>query len=328
MKKERHIAACLSSYKRFSDLQRQIYSMMDQSYPHLHLFVAAKGVTEHVFRTILLTQFKSFIEEGRLTLRLFPNKNQLSNFVDAIRDLDVSSYDLFLKIDDDDFYSPDYIKTINEFHDTIPQGYSSFLEAHHWVRYENEGFTILRQGFYGAFGATMVMSPQALELIMKCEQNPDQIRDLVPEAEHNAYGFTEDNLMHKIMVQTGSCNMAEYLIKEGINYHMIYQRGNTSVMRGGILSEEFWNQNILITQDPSRFEHIIQIQHPQWDDIFCIQGGRGRRINKPRELADILVFNETEIILKWDLWGQERFVKNEDAVFVLDHEFAMAQEPS
>ena len=65
-------------------------------------------------------QFQEFIDEGRLTLRWFPNKNQLSNLADTIRGLDTTDYELFVKIDDDDFYGRDYLLTINEFHSKSP----------------------------------------------------------------------------------------------------------------------------------------------------------------------------------------------------------------
>lgn len=321
MKKERKIAVCLPAYKRFSDLQRQIYCMMSQSYANMHLFVAIKGMTEYVFHKILLKQFANFIKEGRLTLRLFPNKNQLSNIIDATRGLDVSEYDLFAKIDDDDFYSPDYIRTINDFHNTIPSGYSSFFEDTHWVRYENEGFTCLGQAYYSAFGANLVLSRKAMEVVIECDSHPDNIAELVPEAGHNGYGFTEDNLIRMIMQQTGCKNRAEFIHEKAIEYHMIYERGNTSVMRGGIISGQFAAANSSITQDPECYEHVIELKHPQWGDLLCLQGAKGHRVGLPQETAIILLFTEKELILKWTHWGQERFLKSEESVYVRDDSF-------
>lgn len=318
MNREKNIAVCLSSYKRFSDLHRQIYAMMSQSYPRLHLYVAVKGMTEYAFRKILMKQFQSFIDAGRLTLRLFPNKNQLSNFMDAIRDVDVSAYDLFVKIDDDDYYSPDYVQMINSFHDTIPDDHSSYFQDAHWVRYENEGFTNLSRGYYGDFGATIVLSRSALEVVRACELHPDKIGELVPEAVNNQYGFREDNLMHKIMRPLGCHNIAEFLREKGMEYHMIYQRANASVMRGGIVSSEFWKKNLAITLDPSRFEHILELRHPHWSDQFCVQGESGHRISQSKAQARIISFTEDEIILKWDNYGQERFVKNEESLYVCE----------
>lgn len=106
------IACLLPSYKRFKDLQRQIWCLMDQDTADFHLFVAVKGMAEADFQRLLLPQFSHFVEEGRLTLRLFPNRNQLSNLPDCVRRLDVSGFDLFAKLDDDDVYALDYLSLV------------------------------------------------------------------------------------------------------------------------------------------------------------------------------------------------------------------------
>ena len=97
--------------------------------------------------------FEHFIQEGRLTMRLFPNKNQLSNFLDAIRDLDISDYDLFAKIDDDDLYGRDYFKSINDFHQHLPTGISAVITVG-FGPYPNArgGYPLCGNGFFSCFG--------------------------------------------------------------------------------------------------------------------------------------------------------------------------------
>lgn len=92
------MAACIASYKRVEDLLRQILCMMNQSYPHLHVFAAVKGVSAETARRILLPHVQPFIDAGRVTLRLCPNRNQLTNFMDTVRGLDISSYDLLPRL--------------------------------------------------------------------------------------------------------------------------------------------------------------------------------------------------------------------------------------
>ena len=49
------IAACLASYRRLTDLQRQIWCMMDQSYENFHVFAAVKGIPkQHTARPFFL----------------------------------------------------------------------------------------------------------------------------------------------------------------------------------------------------------------------------------------------------------------------------------
>lgn len=66
------MALCLASYKRPEDLQRQIFSIMNQSYDNFLLFEAVKGIPEFFINTFIIPQFQHFIDEGRLTIRCFP----------------------------------------------------------------------------------------------------------------------------------------------------------------------------------------------------------------------------------------------------------------
>lgn len=178
--------------------------MMDQSYPNLHVFAAVKGIPEGTYRRTVLPLFEHFIHEGRLTMRLFPNKNQLSNFLDTIRDLNVSDYDLFAKIDDDDLYGRDYFKSVNKFHLHLPPEFSSFYCGPGEYLSVRGGYPFSGNGFFGCFGPTLVLSRDVLEKLIICETNPHMISQISPRLRHAGYGFTEDNFMHMMMLDTGS----------------------------------------------------------------------------------------------------------------------------
>lgn len=181
--------------------------MMHQSYRNFHLFVAVKGMSSFIFQSILIPQFQEFIDEGRLTLRWFPNKNQLSNLADTIRGLDTTNYELFLKIDDDDFYGRDYLLTINEFHSEIPQHHCSCFKDWSWVHYKYGGISSLQKEFYYVFGASMVLTRSVMERLMACEEHPEMIHPIVQRWDHipghGNIGFSEDNFIHKLMLETG-----------------------------------------------------------------------------------------------------------------------------
>lgn len=227
------IAACLSSYKRLPDLQRQIWCMMDQNYPNLHVFAAVKGIPEGTYRRTVLPLFEHFIQEGRLTMRLFPNRNQLSNFLDTVRDLDVSGYDLFAKVDDDDVYGRDYFKSVNNFHLHLPPEFSSFYCGPGEYLGARGGYPFSGNGFFGCFGPTLVFSKDVLGKLMVCEQDPRMISQISPRLRHARYGFMEDNFMHMIMLDTGCCNRTRYIQEMSLPMHLVIQTGNASVMRGG-----------------------------------------------------------------------------------------------
>lgn len=319
------IAVCLSSYKRLTDLQRQIWCMMDQSYPNLHVFAAVKGIPEGTYRRTVLPLFEHFIHEGRLTMRLFPNKNQLSNFLDTVRDLDVSDYDLFAKVDDDDLYGRDYFKSINNFHLHLPSEFSSFYCGPGEYLGARGGYPFSGNGFFSCFGPTLVFSRDVLEKLMICEKNPDQISNVSPNLRHSGYGFTEDNFMHRIMLDTGSSNRTRYVQEMSLPMHLVIQTSNASVMRGGLVPGDFWGRNWNISINRANDEHLMEIRHPQWHDIVRVFGNRARRFERDDQ-ADVLSVTEEEMTLKWDSWGVETFKKMEDGVFFLSS--GGAEEPA
>lgn len=310
------IAACISSYKRLTDLQRQIWCMMDQSYPNLHVFAAVKGIPEGTYRRTVLPLFEHFIHEGRLTMRLFPNKNQLSNFLDTVRDLDVSGYDLFAKVDDDDLYGRDYFKSVNNFHLHLPPEFSSFYCGPGEYLGARGGYPFSGNGFFGCFGPTLVFSRDVLEKLMICEQEPHRISKMSPRLRHAGYGFTEDNFMHMIMLDTGSCNRTRYIQEMSLPMHLVIQTGNASVMRGGLVPGDFQGRNWNISINRDNEEHLMEVHHPQWHDVIRILGNRARRFERD-DGADVVSATDKAITLKWDCWEVETFKKREDGVFLL-----------
>ena len=316
--RNRKMALCLSSYKRFEDLQRQIYCMMHQSYRHFHLFVAVKGISSFLFQSVLIPQFQEFMDEGRLTMRWFPNKNQLSNLADTIRGLDTTDYELFLKIDDDDFYGPDYLRTINEFHSEIPQHHCSYFNDWNWVHYKQGGISTLQKEFYQVFGASMVLTRSVMERLMECEEHPEMIAPIIQKwyriPGHGNIGFSEDNFIHKLMLESGYSNIAPFIAKKKIIHHLIVQKANASVTRGAMLEEEFKKANTAVAHDARCFEYVLSLRHPSWNDAFRILGTRGNRASK-EDKAEILFFSQEKIVVKWDNWEEETFVRQDDSSY-------------
>ncbi len=292
--------------------------MMNQTYSNFHLFVAVKGITENVHDAILMEYFRHFIEDGRLTLRLFPNKNQLSNFVDTVRDLDISEYELFAKIDDDDFYGLEYVDQVNRFHSMIPAHHSSRVMKHRYIS-SRAGFSTLEENHESCLGSSMVLTREAMELLMECEKNPHRIKELLPAGEHEQhwgykFGFAEDNMMRFIMNQKGWSSRDPFLDEEQ-SFHYIVQRSNASVMRGNLVNDEFRQEVDDIREDsPLLHEHVLALEHPEWNDVFVMRGTRGYRPGSMHQ-ADVIKLDDESLMVKWDKWGTECFVKNPNGVY-------------
>ncbi|WP_354833061.1 hypothetical protein ABGM91_01090 [Akkermansia muciniphila] len=319
MEKDLKIAACLSSYKRPSDLIRQIFTILHQSYSDVHLFVAIKGLTEYCVKTLIEPHFKQFINQKKLTLGIFPNKNQLSNFLDTIRTIKKTDYDLFLKIDDDDFYSHDYIKTINQFHQHLPKNFSSYcLAGEGTVLFSRQNFPCLMECSNASFGAAFSMSPAVIEQLFRCESDPSYMSTMIKrctiERGCSEIGFGEDHLMFLIMQDIGCRNIYKFLKENNIRNHIICQKSNISVTRGQFLEQHFRSKNHSVCTDIDKNEYLLEIHHPYWDDTMRIFSGKAYLLGNGQE-GDILHFTENAIQIKWASQEIQFFVKDDDGTY-------------
>ncbi|WP_295926200.1 hypothetical protein [uncultured Akkermansia sp.] len=317
--RNRRMALCLSSYKRPEDLQRQIFSMMNQSYGNFHLFVAVKGIPEFFVNTFIIPQFQHFIEAGKLTIRCFPNGNQLSNLLDTVRGIDTSGFELFLKIDDDDFYCRDYLKTINEFCETVPDGYSCYCSDWSWVLYKHGGVVSPQKEPFYVFGSSLVMSREVMEQVWKSETEPEIIRRIMAKyyggEGHSRIAWSEDNFLHKLMMDFGCGNIAPFVSRKGMKHFLMVQRSNASVTRGGLVPGDAV-QHVDVANASSPREMVLTLIHPEWMDTVRIYGQSSYRVSNG-DRARVVRQTDSSITLGWEKWGEELFVRNPDGSYHL-----------
>lgn len=307
------IAACLSSYKRVEDFLRQILCMAAQSYPHLHVFAALKGVAHSVAEELVLPYVQPLIDQGKVTLRLFPNKDQFSNFLDTVQGLDVSEYDLFAKVDDDDFYDRDYFLHVRDFHATLPPGYSSCHTAPGNALTKREGFPALYRTPWLCTGSAQVMSRRVMEKLLFLKENPLPLKETLEQCRlqtgMKSVGFAEDQLFKSLMLEYGCGNIAPFLERHGIQRHLVIQHSNSSVMRGGTIAPDFYRaNNDISSQDDDRYEHVIDLIHSKWKGSARLFQGRAKRLHHPGDEASVVAFSARAVTLKWDSWGTETFI--------------------
>lgn len=317
--RNRRMALCLASYKRPEDLQRQIFSMMNQSYGNFHLFVAVKGIPEFFVNTFIIPQFQHFIDTGKLTLRCFPNGNQLSNLLDTVRGIDTSGFELFLKIDDDDFYCRDYLKTINEFCETVPDGYSCYYSDWNWVLYKHGGVVSPQKEPFYVFGSSLVMSREVMEQVWKSETEPEIIRRIMAKyyggEGHSRIAWSEDNFLHKLMMEFGCGNIAPFVSRKGMKHFLMVQRSNASVTRGGLVPGDAV-QHVDVANASSPREMVFTLIHPEWMDTVRIYGQSSYRVSNG-DRARVVRQTDSSITLGWEKWGEEVFVRNPDGSYHL-----------
>lgn len=311
-------ALCLSSYKRFDNMQLQIYQMLHQNYDNFHVFVACKGISEFNFNKYIKPQYKKYIDEGKLTIRYFPNKNQLSNFFDTIRDIDIEDFDYFCKIDDDDLYSPDYIKTYNDLANYYPNNNFFFRkDSQRLVRKNYKGFVSLEyDGSNIYMGPTLCMLKSVLKKIRKAEESVSNLQEYIKEEglpeELYSCGFREDRLFH--MSMKPALNVAS-LIKEDnscINF------SNASTSRQGFLLGDFRAKNEVFNKNPDYYEHILTLRKPNSGflrDIYVFD--KKARFLSHQTCADVKEFSDTKFVIEWNNGKIESFQKSKNGMWIL-----------
>lgn len=313
------IAGMLSSYKRLKELQRQIWCMMAQDYEDFHLFVAIKGVSEYDYHRIIEPQFRHFVEAGRLTMRLFPNRNQLSNFLDTVRNIDVSSWDLFAKLDDDDMYASDYISQLNEFHSMLPEGLGSYHCGNGGYYHPEKGFPSIGIGHFGFYGPTLVIPKRVLQLLFSYEQEPMSVLNHFAVEDHgylsSSFSFKEDALIDFINRRMGACNRATFACVQGKELSVIVCQDTPSVLRGNYLSSDLLQQINGTRLDKRADETLLYLKHPHWCSYLKVLGSRVSRIDRKEE-GNAVYFEHNLLIIKWDNWGEETFEKDEEGCYV------------
>lgn len=326
------VAVCLSSYKRVEDFIRQVFCMMNQSYSNLHVFAALKGVPRPVAEAVVFPTLQPFLDAGRLTLRLFPNKDQFTNFLDTVRGVDVSEYDLFAKIDDDDFYHRDYFRNVHDFHARLPAGYSSCYDAPGNQFRKVDGFSLLKKVSPLCMGPALVMSRRVMMEMLELEDSPERMREALKECRSQTgfslIGFAEDQFFKFMMLKYGCGNIARYLEKQGIRHHLTIQASNHSVTRGGSLSEDFRKRNWVMSDNPANHEYVVNLKHPHWEGYLLIFNGRARRLDCGNAEATVIFLSDQKLVLKWDRWGQEIFVRESEGVYRLQQLEELAEVPT
>lgn len=316
--KRHKMAVCLSSYKRPQDLQRQLFCLLGQSYSRFHIFVAVKGMTRLTFERLVLPFFRDAMASGKVTVRFFPNKNQVSNIIDTVRGLDTGGYDLFVKVDDDEVYCPDYLKHIDLIHSMLPVGFSSYLHGIVPVMGMKEGFPLIGRMNYQTCGSSLVMARSVMARVMECEAAPSRVCELVPtvgwEFKSGRFGSCEDQLLRMIMQEHGVTNRHPYLQALGATDHMIVRQGNASVTRGNLLDDDFKALNQGIADEEHTRETVLDCTHPRWKGV--VRCFKGRAMLYPFKYeADVLSLSPGELVLKWDNAQTESFRADEDGVY-------------
>lgn len=221
------ILACISSFKRPIFVSGQVLRLFNQTYP-VDVSLSIKGVPADFVQNVLSSEWKPWIDSGRLILRIDTNKDQFSNFLDTVRDIDLSQYDYFCKIDDDDWYGPDYFKHVNEWLNKEKNIALSATTRSMTIR-NNTHEVAVSFNRSDLRGPTMCFSRKVIQAALEIEKNPKVATKYLPQNPIQHYRqIREDNYLHRLAEVIGKTQMRNTPFSD-ISYGQQYP----SVIRGG-----------------------------------------------------------------------------------------------
>ncbi len=193
----------ISSFKRPIFLSGQVFRLMNQTYQNFDISVSVKGVDEHWNKLTIEKEWQQFKDNKRLIVRYDANRGQLHNWLDTIRDVNLNDYDYFCKVDDDDWYAPTYLETVNnELNRKQGVGITHSQDA--YILTENIDTTVFKTNYSGLSGPTMCFSRKIIEIVLQIEQDPSLLHTYMPEeALPELFINREDRFLHHLARKLG-----------------------------------------------------------------------------------------------------------------------------
>ena len=196
--------ACMSSFNRPVFVSGQVLRLLRQSYP-VDISVSVKGVPEEFVRAALMKEWEPEIQSGRLRIRIDENRDQYSNLLDTVRNVDLEQYDYFCKIDDDDWYGPDYFAHINEWLNYAEQPPTiSYTMDNMVIRPGDKGVSVT-QNVDELYGPSMCFSRDLIKLALELENDPQRADEIVPDIPLSIYRHSnEDTFLERLAGTVGT----------------------------------------------------------------------------------------------------------------------------
>lgn len=227
--KNHRFLLCISSFKRPLFLSGQLWRMMNQTYQNFDISVSVKGVDKDWADKTFMQEWRPLIETGRVILRFDPNREQMHNFLDTIRDVDLTQYDYFCKIDDDDWYAPDYLEDVNK-HINSSENVSVTDSTNAYILMENIDKVIFKRNDTDFAGPTLCFSRKVIETALEIEKDPSLLKVYLPnDAELELFIAHEDRILHHLGQALGTeivRNRGEPKVIYGWQYRSIMRNDN------------------------------------------------------------------------------------------------------
>lgn len=323
------VCVCITSYNRIDPLIRQVFTFLAYMPAYAHLNVAVKGVTEEMFNILHKPLFQKFIDQGRLTMKVMPNKGQLWNHVDSWTLEDINKFDYFCKVDDDDFYAPEYVQDVIDIHSHFPFSLGgSLIRAKRHIFYSAGGnffSDVYKQEIHtrGELANSFVLSREVVQQLINISKNIDYELDRTEWAIAN-----EDNIMQALLHVHGFVDRGAYIKKiYGDDYlYCGYNRSQGSTSNRDPDKGVYMSHVHMLNTPPSKgnygigTESILKLQHRDWKCMGVIRNNSVCTDSAGACVTGIAKSqSDNHITIYWPKIDiEETFVKNKSGVYVHD----------
>ena len=221
-KNYRFLLMC-SSFKRPMFLSGQIFRLMNQTYQNFDISVSVKGVDPVKSAETFEKEWRPLMQKNRLFLRYDSNKKQLSNLLDTVRSVNLDNYDYFCKIDDDDWYAPEYLESVNHSLNTTNKKVHITFGGLAYRLWEDIDTTHIDGNTSVLVGPTICVSRELLDILLELEKNPAAYKYYLPDEPYGLEWRTEDRLIHHLGLKMGGQDRhtKEHLVIYGQQYRSI-----------------------------------------------------------------------------------------------------------
>lgn len=231
--KKHKFLICISSFKRPIFLSGQILRMKNQTYQNFDINVSIKGVTKSYMEEIIFNEWDDLFKNKKLNISFDTNKNQLSNLMDTVRNVDLDKYDYFCKIDDDDWYAPDYLESVNKWLNkknniSLSHSLQALVVKDTDLSQTKENMAIISPYRGSWSGPTMCMSREVIRMALKLENNHAAMEPYISKEFVKLFSLTaEDRLLTDVSYYIGDVQR-----RQDNTPKVIYGQQYHSVTRG------------------------------------------------------------------------------------------------
>lgn len=222
--KDKRFYLALASYNRPVFLSGQVLRLLNQRYQNFHIGISIKGFSKEEATDTILQEWQPFQE--KLSVRFDENKTQFSNLLDTFRKANLENYDYVCRIDDDDWYGPDYLFHLNNllkaFDDVAITSEPMFYQVS-----TKKGEAVLQKTAVDHHGSTLCFSRDVAKFLLAVEKmSESELNQLGSDVAYKIKNPMEDELIMQLALRKGPI-----LIRQMIHPQYFYNKQYPSISR-------------------------------------------------------------------------------------------------